>query len=98
MAKVWMAKEGLDPAKGGPWRTMPLAERCEKLGLKTSNFLCDLTTIPKFGDTGNPPAMFRDARFVVVQIDDAEAAQHGSKSGFYVSDLSPKEAERRYAT
>jgi hypothetical protein len=98
MAKVWMVKEGSDPTKGGPLRTMPLAECCEKLELKTSNFLCDLTTIPKFGGTSNPPAMFRDARFVVVQIDDAEAAQQGWRSGFYVSDLSPKEAERRCAT
>jgi hypothetical protein len=94
MAKVWMVKEGSDPARGAPWRTMPLPECREKLDLKASNFLSDLTTIPKFGDTSDPPAMFRDARFVVVQIDDAEAAQHGWKSGFYVSGLSPKEAER----
>ena len=59
MAKVWMAKEGSDPTKGGPWRTMPLDECREKLDLKASNFRCDLTTIPKFGDTSDPPAMFR---------------------------------------
>jgi hypothetical protein len=32
----------------------------------------------------------RDPRFVVVEIEDAEAAQHGWKAGFYLSDLSPK--------
>jgi hypothetical protein len=95
MAKIWMVKEGSDPARGAPWKTMRLADCREKLGLKESDFHCDLTIIPKFGDTSNPPAMFRDARFVVVEIDKDEAAQHGWKSGFYVSDLSPKEAERR---
>jgi hypothetical protein len=95
MAKVWMVKEGSDPARGGPWRAMPLAECREKLGLKQSDFHCGLTTIPKFGDKSKPPAKFRDPVVVVVQIDNDEATEHQWQAGFYVLDISPKEAEKR---
>lgn len=80
---------------GAPWRVMPLAECQTKLGLQPANFLCDLTTVPKFGDTAAPPAPFRDPRFVVAQLDEAEASRVRWQAGFYLADLTPKEAERR---
>jgi hypothetical protein len=95
MAKLWMAKEGAVPVSGGPWRTVPLPECVEKLGLKQSDFFSDLTTVPKFGDTSRPPAMFRDPVAVIVKIEDAEATQYQWKAGFYVLGISPKEAEKR---
>lgn len=97
MANVWMVKEGSDPARGAPWRVMTVAECRAMLGLQPSNFLCDLATVPKFGDTTAPPVMFRDPRFVVVQLDQVEADQSQWRPGFYVADLTPKEAERRCA-
>jgi hypothetical protein len=63
---------------------MPLPDCEEKFGLKPSNFLSDLSTIPKFADTRKPPAMFCDPVVVVVEIDDAEGKQHQWKPGFYV--------------
>jgi hypothetical protein len=98
VANVWMAKEGSDPARGVPWRVMSLAECQTKLGLQPSNFLCDLATIPKFGDVTAQPTVFREPRFVVVQIDQAEADQSQWRSGFYVADLAPEDARRRCAT
>jgi hypothetical protein len=74
---------------------MPLADCRDKLGLQPPHFRCGLDVPPKFGDTTAPPAMFRDARFVVVQLDEAEAARSQWRPGFYVADLAPKEAESR---
>ena len=95
MARVWMAQEGSRANSGGPWREMTLDECQQKLGLIPSDFKSDLADPPHFGDTTKPPAMFRDPVAVVVEVDDAEAAKHGWKPGFYVLDVSPKQAEKR---
>jgi hypothetical protein len=96
MADVWMVREGSGPPHGKPWRLMLLTDCCEKLGLKPSDFWCDLTDTPKFGEP-TELAEIRDPRFVVVELDDTEAAAHQWKPGFYKLGIPPKEAKRRCA-
>ncbi len=95
MANVWLVKKGAEPTRGGPWRSMDVQKCVEKLDLKQSNFHSDLSKGPRFGNTDKPPAVFAGPVAVVVQIQESEAAQYQWKPGFYVLDITPREAERR---
>ena len=95
MATVWMAKAGSDPARGEPWREMPLTECRERFGLVPSNFCSDLAIAPKFGNTSKAAGIFADPVAVVVKVEEREAAQHHWRAGFYLLDLSPDEAKTR---
>ena len=101
MAKIWRCKEGKEPTIGGPWLGRTLHDCEEKLELKQSDFLKDLPKDgeypagPRFGNPDDPIAPLREYKHIVVEIDDAEAARHGWKPGYYLAPMSPKEAERR---
>lgn len=91
MANVWLAKEGFEPTVGEePFRTMPLAECITQLSLKHSDYLCDLDTLPHFGN--HRPELVRGPSHVVVEITEREAQRQGWESGFYVSPLSVEQA------
>ena len=92
MAKIWFARDGKDPTRGGPIAELPLATITNKLALTHSDYLCDLSTTPRFGDPSAETSMIFGYKHVVVQIDKAEAVTHGWKSGFYRASCSPQEA------
>jgi hypothetical protein len=98
MAKVWMVREGSGPPPGDTWKVMLLTDCCQKLGLTPSNFCSELTSPPKFGDPTEVAVEIRDPRYVIVELDEAEAAQSSWRAGFYKLELSPKDAERQCAS
>lgn len=87
MAKVWLAREGVDPTIGGPFRDIVLADHLAQLGLK---FISGLDSTPRFG-TGQRD-LVRGPRHVVVEVDVEEARRNGLSPGFYVAQLSVQEA------
>ena len=95
MAKVWFCRDGASPTVGSPAATVGLDECVQKLDLVRSNFLCDLSTTPRFGEPGDPMAVIRGNRHVVVEVEERDAVGRGWKPGFYRSPLLPQEASER---
>ncbi len=94
MAKVWFFRDSDNPTTGGPEATLPLAECVAKLNLKERDFVCDLSSRPRFGKSGDRMAVIRGYQHVVVQVDEDEAKRLGWKPGFYRSQLSPQQASK----
>ena len=90
MANVWLAKDGDNPTQGEkPSYTLSLDDCTNKLGLAQEQFLSVLSTVPKFGEPGDPMADIRGYQHVVVVVDEDEAKDHGWRPGFYRSPVSP---------
>jgi len=92
MAKVWLARDGKDPTRGGPLAEVTLPTCEAKLGLRRSDFFSGLTQTPRFGDPEAPSSMVFGYRHVVVELGEPEAAGHGWRPGFYHVPCSPEEA------
>lgn len=99
MAKIWLCRDG-GPNNGGPLGERPLPWCQDKLKLKVveTNYLGDLTAPPRFGEKDDPVAPFREYRYVVVEVTEADAPPKGAKCGFYLADVTPKEAAAALAT
>ncbi len=96
MANVWLAKDGDSPTQGEkPSYTLSLDDCINKLGLAQEQFLSDLSTVPKFGEPGDPMADIRGYQHVMVVVEEDEAKDHGWRPGFYRSPVSPQEAVDR---
>lgn len=94
MAKVWLARDGNDPTRGGPLAEVPLSTCEAKLGLSRTDFLSDLSQTPRFGDPEAPSSAVFGYKHVVVELAETEATAHGWRSGFYRAPCSPEEAYR----
>lgn len=91
MAKVWLYRDGTDyPASGGPLKELPIGNLETMVDVGLSDFIGDKT--PRFGHSGARAR--RKYQHVVVEVNDAEAAGHGWKPGFYHARSSPEEAFR----
>ena len=95
MVKVWFLREGSDPTSGGPVSTLSVDECVQKLELVHGQFLCDLSTTPRFGAPDDPLAKISGYKHVVAEVGEDEAKVHGWRSGFYRSSLSPQKASER---
>ena len=95
MVKVWFVREGSDPTSGGPVSTLSLNECVQNFELSQGQFLCELSTSPRFGASDDPLAMIRGYTHVVVEVGEDEAKDRGWQSGYYRSSLSPQEAYER---
>jgi hypothetical protein len=97
MANIWIVNAGSRPRNGDPFRTMPLNECRKRLELRHEHFRSDLGAPLNFGDRSRLPAVSGDPSVAVVEVDADEAAVAGWTPGYYVIDLSSKEAETRCA-
>ena len=96
MADVWLAKEGDSPTQGEkPSYTVSLDNCINKLDLAQAHFLSDLSTIPKFGEPGDPMANIRGYKHVLIEVKKDEAKDHDWRPGFYRSPVSPQEVVNR---
>jgi len=95
MVKVWFVREGPEPTRGGPAYELPLATCVEVLGLTVDHFLSGLERTPRFGDQTARLAGIADYRHVVCEIEDADVAARGWKTGYYRIELSPAQAIER---
>ncbi len=96
--KVWFVREGPRPTRGDhPSYELPLQTCIETLGLEKHHWKFALKPTPQFGK-GSPLSEFAGNRYVVYEIDDAEAKASGWKAGFYLTDLAPNEAVERLGT
>jgi hypothetical protein len=94
MAKVWLVKEGNEPTAGEePLATVALADCIQKLGLREENYRSRLDAPPQLGNSN--VKRVTGPRYVVVEVDEAEANAQRWKPGFYLLDLSVQEALTR---
>jgi hypothetical protein len=100
MAKIWMAKDGREPTRGGPLAVLPVEYCKAKLRLNPDGFLKgpsrpeETHAGPRFGNQEDAVAPFADPRHVVIELQNDEANKHGWKPGFYLAEVSVIEAER----
>jgi len=90
MVKVWPVYEGYPNTIGEPWAVLLLDDAARILDLAPGGFLMDLSSTPRFGDSGRNLTL-AGYRHVVVEVSEDEAVP-GWKPGFYRSPLSPAEA------
>jgi hypothetical protein len=93
MAEIWFAKAGDEPTCGDAQHILPLGDCINRLGLKQSDYLSDLKTLPRF-DGGSARDGFVAPRYVVVEVAMSEALALGWKAGFYGPMISVAEAQR----
>lgn len=86
MAKVWLVHEGAEPTVGRPHREIVLQDHLEQLGLK---FLSGLDRTPRFSQGSD---LVRGPRHVVIEVEVGEASNNNLNPGFYVAQLSVREA------
>lgn len=91
MAKIWPVYEGNVPTSGSPWAELPLPEVIKLFDLRPDDFSSDLDTPPHFGAVGRN-LTFAGYKYVVVEVDRAEARQENWKPGFYKSRIRPGDA------
>lgn len=96
MAKVWFCREGPDPTVGGPRAELTISESQQALDLSKAMYQSGLDNPPKF-NVDSKMGQFTGPKFVVIEIEEEEALEHGWKPGFYITPHSPAEANRALA-
>lgn len=94
MAKVWPVYEGYRTTIGEPWADIPLSDAIEIFELQAQDFLSDLGTIPRFGNT-NHDLTFVGFKHIIVEIERSEGRQAKWKPGYYKSRVKPSDAFNR---
>ena len=95
MVKVWFAREGPEPTRGGPAYELPVESCIETLGLIERQWLSGLDQTPRFGNQTPRLGGIADYRHVVCEIEQTGSGASGWKAGYYRVDLSPAEAVER---
>lgn len=91
MAKIWLAYEGREPTRGGPFAEVPVSEAVSIFELRPEDFVSDLATTPRFGDVDRD-LWYLGHKRVVVEIGRSEGRRAKWKPGFYRSRVKPEDA------
>ncbi len=94
MAKIWPVYEGKEPTRGEPWAELSASEAIALFGLEPTDFISDLTTVPRFGHADSD-LWYLGYKHIVVEIGARESRQAKLKPGFYRSRVQPKDAFKR---
>jgi hypothetical protein len=92
MAKIWFCRDGNSPSIGEVMAALPFADCAQKLAITPQSFRTDTLVPPRLANVDSGRPAFRGFHHVVVELDEAESAKLGWKSGFYLSPLLPEEA------
>ena len=95
MTKVWFVREGPEPTRGLPAYDLPLTDSVDRLGLSRDQWLSGPDVRPRFGDQASRVAGVSDPMYVVCELGESEAVAHRWEPGFYVLEMSPREAAGR---
>jgi hypothetical protein len=92
MPAIWLSKGDKQTEELG---NLSINECEKKLGMTKDEYVCDLANPPRFGNAVDQPASAVSGyRYVVVEISAPEATASGWKSGFYVVQVTPKDARK----
>ncbi len=96
MATIWFVKEG--EIQKGPSIAERSIDWCiNKLGLKESDWIADLSTRKLTIGSKTPISSYRGYRFVVIEIKDPGHQHSSGKSwatGYYIIDKEPAEVQQ----
>lgn len=94
MAKIWPVYEGKGSSGETAWADLPVSEAISLFELRPDDFVSDLMTPPKFGDTDRDLWLL-GYKHIVVEIGRSEGRRAKWKPGFYRSKVQPDEAVRK---
>jgi hypothetical protein len=100
MAEIWFAGGRRTPAPAGsrPFADLPLPEIMQKLGLRKHHRYAGIENRGLIDRSDGDDGRRDTLRYVVVVVNEAEAAEHGWEPGFYLAPLWPAAAKIKLTT